>query len=66
VEKLRVLDLPVTAAAGTVLPSPKETLYVQAAEGAVALEVVQPAGKTSMPIAVFLRGRPIAPGEKLF
>jgi methionyl-tRNA formyltransferase len=42
-----------------------DQLVVATANGAVAVREVQPAGRTRMPVAAWLRGRGISPGEKL-
>jgi methionyl-tRNA formyltransferase len=49
---------------GTVLAVGDE-LVVAAADGSVALREVQPAGKTRLPVAAWVRGRGIAVGERL-
>jgi methionyl-tRNA formyltransferase len=49
---------------GTVL-SAGDDLVVAAGGGALALREVQPAGKTRLPVADWVRGRGIAPGERL-
>jgi methionyl-tRNA formyltransferase len=51
-------------APGTVL-SAGEDLVVAAGEGALALREVQPAGKTRLPVADWVRGRGIGAGEQL-
>jgi methionyl-tRNA formyltransferase len=38
---------------------------VAAARGAVAVQEVQPAGKTRLPVEAWVRGRGIAPGQRL-
>jgi methionyl-tRNA formyltransferase len=50
---------------GTVVGRDDRSLMVQAGSGTVELLVVQPAGKKSMPIDAFLRGYPIAVGQRL-
>jgi len=42
-----------------------ETLVVAADGGALAVREVQPAGKTRLPVADWVRGRRISPGERL-
>jgi methionyl-tRNA formyltransferase len=49
---------------GTVLSAGDE-LVVAAGEGALAVREVQPAGKTRLPVADWVRGRGVAPGERL-
>jgi methionyl-tRNA formyltransferase len=50
---------------GTVIAADKHELVIAAGEGAVSLLEVQPAGRQMMPVADFLRGHPLRPGEKL-
>ncbi|HUT13908.1 MAG TPA: methionyl-tRNA formyltransferase, partial [Thermoguttaceae bacterium] len=50
---------------GTVLEVSSGRLVVAAGEGAVSLEVVQPAGKRILPIDQFLRGYRVQPGDRL-
>ena len=42
-----------------------DQLVVAAGSGAVAIQEVQPAGRTRMPVAAWVRGRGIAPGQRL-
>jgi methionyl-tRNA formyltransferase len=49
---------------GTVLAVGEE-LVVAAGDGSVALREVQPAGKTRLPVAAWIRGRGITVGERL-
>ena len=51
------------AAAGTVLAAASDWLIVAAGQGAVRLSLVQPSGKRALPVAEFLRGYPVRPGE---
>lgn len=55
----------VEGAPGEVLPSPAQTLYTAAGQGIVEIRTVQIVGKKPMPVADFLRGRPLFPGERL-
>ncbi|MFW5693067.1 MAG: methionyl-tRNA formyltransferase [Thermoguttaceae bacterium] len=50
---------------GTVLEAAGDRLVIAAGEGAIALRAVQPAGKRRMPIAEFLRGHRLKPGDRL-
>lgn len=50
---------------GTVLQAAGDRLVIAAGEGALALRTVQPAGKRRMPIAEFLRGHRLKPGDQL-
>ncbi len=50
---------------GVVLEAAGDRLVVAAGEGALALRAVQPAGKRMMPIAEFLRGHRLKPGDRL-
>jgi methionyl-tRNA formyltransferase len=54
-----------SAVPGTVIAADKHELVIAAGEGAVSLLEVQPAGRQMMPVADFLRGHPLRPGEKL-
>ena len=53
------------AAPGTVIEVTGDRLVIAAGEGAVAPRAVQPAGKRMMPVAEFLRGHRIQPGDRL-
>jgi methionyl-tRNA formyltransferase len=50
---------------GVVLEAAGERLVVAAGEGALAIEMIQPAGKRSMAAGEFLRGNPVDVGERL-
>lgn len=50
---------------GTVIRANKEDLFIAAGEGVVRITQIQPVGKKMMPVAEFLRGYPIKPGDKL-
>lgn len=50
---------------GTVLRADKQGLWVQTGTAPIELVIVQPDGKRSMPAADFLRGNPLAPGDRL-
>jgi len=52
------------APAGTVLPAPGGVLRVACGRGAIELTELQRPGATRQPAATFLRGRPVAPGER--
>jgi len=49
---------------GQVSHASPDTLHIATGDGALSLLSVQPAGKRCMPIAEFLRGRPIKEGER--
>ncbi len=49
---------------GVVLESSGDRLVIAAGEGALAIEKIQPAGKRSMNAGEFLRGNPVAVGER--
>ena len=49
---------------GTVLEADRQRLVVAAGEGAVRLQVVQPAGRRPMDIEQFLRGNRVRPGDR--
>jgi len=53
------------AAPGVVLEAGQDRLVVGAGQGALALSSVQPAGKRMLPVAEFLRGNRVRPGERL-
>jgi methionyl-tRNA formyltransferase len=53
-----------TGEPGSVLAA-GDRLVVAAGRGAVAIQEVQPAGKTRIPVAAWVRGRAIAPGQRL-
>ena len=53
------------APAGTVLAAAGDCLIVAAGQGAVRLSLIQPSGKRPLPVAEFLRGYPVRPGESL-
>jgi methionyl-tRNA formyltransferase len=50
---------------GTVLSTDRDRLVVAAGTGAVQILVVQVAGKKAMPVAEFLRGHHVWPGDRL-
>ncbi len=50
--------------AGTVLPAPAGVIRVACGHGAIELTELQRPGGTRQPAATFLRGRPIAPGDR--
>jgi len=52
-------------APGTVVEAGRGRLVVAAGEGALSLEVVQPAGKRRLPVDQFLRGYRVQPGDRL-
>jgi methionyl-tRNA formyltransferase len=60
----RPTPLDVRGEPGTVL-AVGDQLVVGAGDGSVALREVQPAGKTRLPVAAWVRGRGIAVGERL-
>ncbi len=53
------------AVPGTVLVSDKKQLVVKTGDGALSFRILQPEGKKSMAVDAYLRGYPIAQGEKL-
>ncbi len=57
-------EVPGTGEPGAVLAA-GDRLVVAAGRGAVAIQEVQPAGKTRIPVAAWVRGRGIAPGQRL-
>jgi methionyl-tRNA formyltransferase len=57
-------ELPGTGEPGTVL-SAGERLVVAAGRGAVALQEVQPAGKSRLSVEAWVRGRGVSPGQRL-
>jgi methionyl-tRNA formyltransferase len=57
-------EVPGTGEAGDVLAA-GEHLVVAAGRGAVAIEEVQPAGKTRLPVSAWVRGRGVAAGQRL-
>jgi len=63
VHKTAVVDA--EGAAGEVLVASYDSLIVAASEGAVAIKVVQTPGKKPLPIADFLRGHRIEPGDRM-
>jgi methionyl-tRNA formyltransferase len=56
--------VPGTGEPGSVLAA-GDRLVVAAARGAVAVQEVQPAGKTRLPVEAWVRGRGISPGQRL-
>jgi methionyl-tRNA formyltransferase len=52
-------------APGRIIVADGKRLVVQTGSGVLALLEVQPAGKRSMPVADFLRGNPLRPGDRL-
>ncbi len=61
----RALSGPTEASPGTVRRGADPPLRIAARDGWLAPLVVQRSGKRALPIAAFLRGRPIADGERL-
>jgi methionyl-tRNA formyltransferase len=57
-------EVPGTGEPGSVLAA-GDRLVVAASRGAVAIQEVQPAGKTRIPVAAWVRGRGISPGQCL-
>jgi methionyl-tRNA formyltransferase len=57
-------EVPGTGEPGAVLAA-GDRLVVAAGRGAVAIQEVQPAGKTRIAVAAWVRGRGIAPGQRL-
>ena len=49
---------------GTVLEAAGERIVIAAADGAVLIESLQPAGKRLLPVREFLRGNRVRPGER--
>jgi methionyl-tRNA formyltransferase len=56
--------VPGTGEPGDVLAA-GERLVVAAARGAIAVNEVQPAGKSRLPVEAWVRGRGIAAGQRL-
>ena len=50
---------------GSVLPSPRGRLFVQAGDGPLEIVRLQPDGKRAMAVAEFLNGCPLQPGDRL-
>jgi methionyl-tRNA formyltransferase len=65
VGRVDVRQSPRAAAAGEILTAEKDELLVAAGQGAVAILEVQPAGRQMMPVADFLHGHPVRPGDRL-
>jgi methionyl-tRNA formyltransferase len=65
VGRVDVRELPRTAGAGEIVTAEKGELLVASGEGAVAILELQPAGRQMMPVADFLRGHPVQPGDTL-
>lgn len=65
VHRLRMEPLAVPAAPGTILSCDGDGPLVAAADAALRLLEVQPAGKTRMDGAAYCRGRPFRPGDVL-
>jgi methionyl-tRNA formyltransferase len=63
VHKTAVVDA--HGVAGEVLVASNDRLVVAAGEGAVAIKVVQTAGKKAIPVADFLRGHRVQPGDRM-
>ena len=57
-------EVPGAGEPGSVLAA-GERLVVAAARGAVAIQEVQPAGRTRLPVEAWVRGRGISPGQRL-
>jgi methionyl-tRNA formyltransferase len=57
-------EVPGAGEPGSVLAA-GDRLVVAAGRGAVAIQEVQPAGKTRIPVAAWVRGRGIIPGQRL-
>jgi methionyl-tRNA formyltransferase len=52
-------------AAGEVIEATSDRLVVAASEGAVAIKTVQTPGKKALPVADFLRGHRVQPGDRM-
>ncbi len=63
-EKVHVEQITESAAPGTILESPAGLLLVATGGDALAIDLVQPAGKRIMSSAEFLRGYGVRPGER--
>jgi methionyl-tRNA formyltransferase len=57
-------EVPGTGQPGEVLAA-GERLVVAGGRGAIAVQEIQPAGKNRLPVAAWVRGRGIAPGDRL-
>lgn len=65
-DRVRVVDGDASSVApGTILEAEGDALVVAAGEGALALEILRPAGKKAMNAAAFLRGYPVVRGDRL-
>lgn len=64
VHEAAVVDDPAGLPPGTVAMVDKERLHVATGAGLLSILTIQAPGKRAMPIAEFLRGHPIAPGER--
>ena len=58
-------NMPPDTPAGSVIVAQKNTLHVATGDGVLAIEQVQPAGKTSMSVAEFLNGHKLRNGQLL-
>jgi methionyl-tRNA formyltransferase len=57
-------EVPGTGEPGSVLAA-GDRMVIAAGRGAVAIQEVQPAGKNRLSVAAWVRGRGIAPGQRL-
>jgi methionyl-tRNA formyltransferase len=64
-ERASVAQIAHAALPGTILEAHGDRLLVAAGDGALAVELIQPAGKRVMAAAEFLRGYPLSSGERL-
>ena len=61
--KTRFIDIQENKPPGTVLRINKNDIVVVARKGAIAIETIQTPGKRAMPVADFLRGNAVQPGD---
>ncbi len=64
VQRARVHDQPVESRPGTVCRVTDAGIFLATRDGLLELVQIQPAGKRSMPVSEFLRGRGVAEGDR--
>jgi len=62
--KTRVIEIQENKSPGTVLRINKNDIVVAAGDGAIAIETIQTHGKRAIPVADFLRGNALQPGDR--
>ena len=65
VHQAQTMQIETNAPAGVIVAVDKKLLAVQTAEHALAIEIIQPAGKKAMPVADFLRGHKLQVGQTM-